>query len=135
MSTRNQLAIVDNKYQGSYKRTLCVCSAGLLRSPTTAVVLQKEFGRNTRSAGTMDYALIPISEALIMWADEIVVMERRHKSMIQMFIADEMPNSDLDSLMSKIIVLDIPDNFEYMNDELQSLISEKYKLATEIKGT
>ena len=75
MSTKNQLAIVNNEYQGNYTRTLCVCSAGLLRSPTTAAVLQKEFGRNTRSAGTMDYALIPISEALIMWADEIVVME------------------------------------------------------------
>ena len=42
MSKMNRLANTQNKYQGKYKKVLCVCSAGLLRSPTAALVLSQE---------------------------------------------------------------------------------------------
>ncbi len=49
---RSAMEVSQNPYQGKYKRVLCVCSAGVLRSATTAVVLSKEpFNFNTRSAG------------------------------------------------------------------------------------
>ena len=48
----NRLANSSNRYQGEYKRVLCVCSAGLLRSPTAALVLSQEpYNFNTRAAG------------------------------------------------------------------------------------
>ena len=42
-STLNQLANINNPYQGKSKKVLCLCSAGLLRSPTAANVLHREF--------------------------------------------------------------------------------------------
>ena len=75
-STFNQIHNVKNEHQGDRKKVLCVCSAGLLRSPTVAHLLNQKYGYNTRACGTdISYALIPISEALIYWADEIVCVD------------------------------------------------------------
>ena len=65
--------IHSNSYQGDYKRVLTVCSANMLRSPTIAHVLASApYDYNTRSAGTSNIALIPVTDALLFWADEIV---------------------------------------------------------------
>jgi predicted protein tyrosine phosphatase len=72
--SRNRLYNVHNPHQNfdKYKRVLCVCSAGLLRSPTMARVLQEEYGYNTRAAGVdFDFALVPMDWALVEWAQEI----------------------------------------------------------------
>lgn len=117
MSTMNRLANCKNQYQGDARKVLCVCSAGLLRSPTTARVLAEHFGYNTRAAGiSEDYALIPVDEVLIEWADEIVCMEQRHANVLLKL----MPNN------KEIVILDIPDNFAYMDDILVALIKERY---------
>lgn len=46
---KNQLANVGNRFQTKTKKVLCVCSAGLLRSPTLANVLNLKYGFNTRA--------------------------------------------------------------------------------------
>ena len=106
-----------NPYQTNTKRVLCVCSAGLLRSPTAANVIHRDFGFNTRSAGLdVDFALIPVDDVLIHWADEIVCMDLSQQYALEN-IAEDMP----------LFNLNIPDNFEYMNFELQNLIHAAYK--------
>lgn len=86
-----------------------------MRSPTAAIVLQREFGYNTRSAGINDeYALITVDEVLLNWADEIVVMET--------WMAHELEKD-----WGDIVCLNIPDKFPYMDPELQTLIVTKYK--------
>lgn len=111
---RNLLANTKNPYQGDFKRVLCICSAGLLRSPTAARVIQETYGHNTRSAGiTEEYALIPVDEALLTWADEIVVMES--------WMADK-----LEEWADKILCLNIEDNYSYMDPELQQKIKDSY---------
>lgn len=119
-ATRNQLANVSNKYQGTDQRVLCVCSAGLLRSPTTASVLHKEFGFNTRACGhSQEYALIPISEALIEWAEQVVFVSQEN--------FDECSNEAKELLSEKtVVILDIPDEFEYNNPQLREIIKEQY---------
>lgn len=115
MSMMNRKANCHNKYQGTAKRVLCVCSAGLLRSPTAAFVLQKEFGFNTRAAGlTEEFALIPVDEVLLEWAEEVVVMEN--------WMAEKLKDFD-----GTLICLNVPDNFERMDEELQQIILSKYK--------
>lgn len=105
-----------NPYQGDTKKVLCVCSAGLLRSPTAAIVLQREFGYNTRSCGIdSSFALIPFDEVLAYWADEIVVMEPYQIGLIPEEYSD------------KVSCLDILDSYEYMDERLQKLIVEKYQ--------
>lgn len=72
MNNNNRIFNSGNPNQGDYKRMLCVCSAGLLRSPTTAYVLsQAPYNYNTRAAGLVaDFALIPVDEVLLRWAEE-----------------------------------------------------------------
>lgn len=122
----NRLANCDNRYQQltEYKRVLCVCSAGLLRSPTAAVVLsQAPYNYNTRACGlSTEFALIPFDEVLANWADEIVCMEPSQQDKI----------SDLCAAwgISRVITcLDIEDNYAYRDEKLMQLIKYKYELA------
>jgi len=111
----------SNQFQGDYKRVLTVCSAGILRSATAAHILcQRPFNFNTRNAGTAPYALIPLTDDLIMWADEVVCMESEHK----IHVLNKMMEMDL---YKPIFVLDIEDNYEYRNPTLVKLIKERYK--------
>ena len=72
---RNRLGNVNNGFQGKFRRVLCVCSAGLLRSPTLAEILsQPPYNFNARAVGiAKEFALIPIDMAHVAWADDIVV--------------------------------------------------------------
>lgn len=127
MSDLNRLANTQNPFQGNSKKVLCVCSAGLLRSPTAAVVLQKTYGFNTRAAGyTADFALVIADETLIYWADEVLCVSGSVKA-------------DMDAKFSgsniyeaaNVVTLSIPDNYGYMDPKLQKLILKQYAEATE----
>jgi predicted protein tyrosine phosphatase len=120
----NRIFNAQNPYQGAFKKVLCVCSAGLLRSPTAAVVLAAEpFNFNTPCAGIEDsYALIPVDEVLLTWADEIVCMTKQHVTMLQ----DKM---DEVKVLRPIKLLSIPDNYAYRDPELMRLIKKAYEEA------
>ena len=123
--TRNQLHNVGNKAQGKAKKVLCVCSAGILRSPTVANVLHKTFGFNTRAVGSCkEFALIPISQALIWWADEIVFVDM--SSWIGLS-PEEL--SEIADVNVKTTILDIPDNFDFGDPVLEEIILEQYNAA------
>lgn len=110
----------SNSYQGDYKRVLTVCSANMLRSPTIAVVLSMPpYDYNTRSAGTHSFALIPVTEDLLMWADEVVCADTEHA----LIIRDKLMEYQLDK---PIVNLRIPDNYEYRNPELIMMIRRRY---------
>ena len=110
----------SNSYQGNYKRVLTVCSANMLRSPTIAHVLSAEpYNFNTRSAGTSDFALIPVTDDLLMWADEIVCADSEHTSIVNKMLQ----KLDIDK---PLINLRIPDVYEYRNEGLIDLIKLRY---------
>jgi predicted protein tyrosine phosphatase len=116
--------IHSNRFQGDYKRVLTVCSANMLRSPTIAHILSADpYNFNTRSAGTEPYALIPVTEDLLLWADEIVCADTEHA----MYIRQRMIELNLDT---PIVDLQIPDNYEYRNPELIEMIKERYESRT-----
>jgi len=118
----NRLANARNPYQGKHKKVLCVCSAGLLRSPTTALVLSQEpFNYNTRAAGmTPEFALIPVDRVLLHWADEIVCMDDRQKAQLEGMLEETKP----------IIVLNVPDQYGYRDPDLMKIIRASYESAT-----
>lgn len=120
----NRLGNCKNPFQGSYKKVLCVCSAGLLRSPTAALVLSQEpFNFNTRAAGiSNEYALILVDQVLISWADEIVVMTKEQRHKIEVLLHKM-------GIPKSVVCLDIPDNFAYRDAELQKLIAGNYQAA------
>lgn len=118
--TRNQLYNIHNEYQGDTKKVLTVCSAGLLRSATLQNLLIKEYGYNVRNCGTEEsYALIPISEALVLWADEIVFVNKHNYNLVK---------QELEKLqvIDKCIILNIPDMYGFNDPELIKICKEQY---------
>jgi predicted protein tyrosine phosphatase len=119
--SRNQLYNVGNASQGSAKKVLTVCSAGLLRSATLQNFLIKEYGYNVRNCGTVDaYALIPISEALVLWADEIVFVNKEN----YVNVYDELKKLEV---LDKCKILDIPDIYNFNDPELIKICKEQYE--------
>ena len=103
-----------NPNQGNFTKVLCVCSAGLLRSPTVAVVMQSECKSNTRAVGLeKDFALIPIDDILLDWADMVVVMDYSQAEEISEVFDGPIYNFSL------------ADEFEYMNPELVEIIKSR----------
>jgi predicted protein tyrosine phosphatase len=62
-----------------------------------------------------DYALIELDEVLLHWADEIVVVEPYLKAHIP------------EAFHHKTIVLNVPDSYGYMDENLQAIIKEQYE--------
>lgn len=91
-------------------KLLFVCSGNKLRSPT-AENYYAEQGFDTRSAGTSRDAINVIGIEDLKWADEIIVMEKKHKQRI----VAAFPRI---TKYKKIRVLNIPDNYKYMDDKL-----------------
>lgn len=115
-----------NEYQGSAKRALFVCSAGLLRSPTAAKVAATELGWNTRSCGShQEYSLIPLTGRLIHWADVIyfVNQENYDRAMETFSVEEDMFNNGA-LMASKAVVWDIPDQYQYNHPDLVETIKK-----------
>lgn len=113
--------VLKNQYQGEDKRVVFVCSAGILRSATGARLYAHKY--NTRCAGTEDYALIPLTENLLLWADEVVFVNwYNHQRATQVF--------DLDEYDCKVRCLNIEDDYDHMEDSLVQLFIEQYEPLT-----
>jgi len=119
----NRLANAHNKFQDlvAFPRTLVVCSAGMLRSPSISWVVGNDpYNRNSRAVGVSnEYALIPIDHVLLEWADEIICADCDHEEVVKGMLKEfEMED--------KIIYcLNIPDSFKYRDIRLIKLIKEK----------
>ena len=116
MSYMNRLANAGNKYQGTTKKILCVCSAGLLRSPTLAHVLSSPpYNFNTRAAGiTREYALVPVDDVLLQWADEVIAVEKWIGDILRDQLEGKKP----------VHVIELEDKYEYRDPYLVKLIEE-----------
>lgn len=94
---------------------LFVCSRNQWRSPTAEEIFKNNQEHQAKSAGTEPSARIKITEKLINWADIIFVMEKKHKDRINQRFATMVDEKEL-------IVLDIPDEYQFMDEELVDLI-------------
>ena len=99
-------------------KILFVCSQNKWRSLTAEKICEKVSGYSVRSAGTQKGARIRVTEGLVGWADLIFVMEKKH--------ADLLCSKFRKSLEGKkLICLQIPDNYKYMEPELVELLQAK----------
>ncbi|KQM79182.1 protein tyrosine phosphatase [Pedobacter sp. Leaf216] len=90
---------------------LFVCSRNKWRSATAETIYKNHANHQVRSAGTEPSARIKINAKLILWADLIFVMEKKHKQRITQRFAEE-------TYQKEIIILDIPDDYQYMDEML-----------------
>jgi predicted protein tyrosine phosphatase len=110
--------VIDNPYQGDHKKVLFVCSAGILRSATAARIYAHKY--NTRCAGSEEYALIPVTERLLMWADEVVFVNWYNSQRV-------CQEFDMEEFDCKVVELNIPDEHEHMAEELVQAFKEQYE--------
>ena len=102
----------------SSRNYLFVCSQNRLRSPTAEQIFAEWPGISVSSAGTNNDAENPLSGDLVEWADVIFAMERTHRNKVQ-----KKYRSFLGS--TRIVVLDIPDEYEFMDEGLVRLLKAK----------
>ncbi|MEP7298830.1 MAG: phosphotyrosine protein phosphatase [Burkholderiales bacterium] len=90
-------------------RVLFVCSQNKLQ------VFADHPGVESTSAGTNHDAENPVTAELVGWAEVIVVMERQHRAKISKRFGKELRGR-------RVVCLDIPDNYHFMQPELIELL-------------
>lgn len=90
---------------------LFICSRNQWRSPTAERMWKGHPQVIARSAGTSPSARHPVSAEDVRWADVIIVMEEKHRSRLVAEFTRLVENKP-------IHVLDIPDEYKYMDPEL-----------------
>jgi predicted protein tyrosine phosphatase len=115
----------DNQFQGKALRVLFVCSAGLLRSPTAAVLGTQKYGWNTRSCGSSTVALIPLSVNLIEWAHHIIFVDIDcYKEALETFTLVGYE----DDLKRKGRILGIGDDYNYQDAWLVKQLEQQIEI-------
>jgi predicted protein tyrosine phosphatase len=94
---------------------LFICSRNYWRSPTAETIYKGRQDHHVKSAGTEPSAKINVSAKHILWADIIFVMEKKHKERLSGNFPMEIKNK-------RLVILDIPDEYEYMDEELIEMI-------------
>src|SRR5262245_35241000 len=94
---------------------LFVCSRNNWRSPTAEAIYKGKQGYQVKSAGTEPSAKTRVSAKDIVWADLIFTMEKKHKQRL----LENFPN---ETQYKKVIILDIEDEYNYMDEELIEMI-------------
>ena len=104
----------QNQYQGDWPRVLCVCSAGLLRSPALAWVLSNSpYNCNTRAAGShKEYALVQVDQVLLNWARIVVFVNPENRARVE----------KMGLTLPQTYTLNVPDNFAYREAQLVKAI-------------
>lgn len=97
---------------------LVLCSGNKDRSPTAEIILSRYFSK-VKSAGTnISYCnknnSTPVDKFLVEQADLILCMEEKHFSFIRKW-----------TKRSKVVVLNIPDKFEFDSKELHEVLNTK----------
>lgn len=97
---------------------LFVCTYNKMRSSTAETIFSSHPEHEVRSAGTETNGGTRLTAEIIKWAGKIFVMERKHRD----YILDKFPDDDV---AGKIIVLNIPDRYLYMDPKLVRLLKTR----------
>jgi predicted protein tyrosine phosphatase len=100
------------------RRFLFVCSQNRLRSPTAEQIFADWPGLAVSSAGTNRDAENPLTGEWVEWADTIFVMERAHLNKLRSKFRRSIGPR-------RIVCLDIPDEYEFMDPGLIQLLQAK----------
>ncbi len=100
------------------RHILFICSQNRLRSPTAEQVFADRDRIETSSAGLNHDAENPVTPELLAWADVIFVMERAHRTKLSSRFKRYLDGK-------RVICLGIPDDYEYMDPALITLLEAK----------
>jgi predicted protein tyrosine phosphatase len=100
------------------RNLLFLCSRNKLRSPTAEAVFRGRPGIETDSAGLSPDAEVPLSPEQVAWADLILVMEPVHRARLNRKFGKHLADK-------RVVVLGIPDNYAFMDEELVRLLEAR----------
>jgi predicted protein tyrosine phosphatase len=99
-------------------KLLFVCTVNRMRSATAHKIFESDQRFEVDSAGTDKSANTVLEPEQLEWADAVIVMEKCHRT----FIRDKYPEF---YNKKKIVCLYIPDDFDFMQPELISILKAK----------
>ena len=94
-------------------KVLFVCGRNQRRSPTAERIFKDDLRMSVRSAGVSESSKRRIKENDLFWAELVLVMEPKYAARIRF----QFPGESIPPMRS----LDIPDDYEFMDDELVEL--------------
>lgn len=97
------------------RRLLFVCGRNKRRSPTAEKVFSTSNEFEARSRGLSSSATRRVTAADIRWADAVFVMVDEQRAQLNALFRAELADTE-------VYVLDIPDEYEFMDPELVELI-------------
>ena len=97
------------------QKLLFLCSKNRRRSLTAEKIFSGYQNCMASSAGTESNARIKVTAGMIGWADIIFCMEKKHVRRLKEKYTDEIRGK-------KIVCLNIPDEYENMDEELQEIL-------------
>ena len=99
-------------------RLLFVCARNRLRSPTAERVFAAVPGVEAESAGVAPDADTPVTPELLAWADVVFVMESAHRARLTRAFPAAVRGK-------RVVCLDVPDDYGYMDPELVRLLRDR----------
>ena len=106
------------------KNLLFICSKNQWRSPTGEQIWRSRPGFSARSAGTSSKAKKSVGPADLEWADIIFFMEQKHKNRVVAEYRRVVEHKTM-------YVLDIPDEYKYMDPELVEILQQSVESLVE----
>jgi predicted protein tyrosine phosphatase len=127
ISERQLLEVAQADLCNGKRNVLFVCSKNQWRSPTAENVWRRHPSLNVRSGGTSPSARHKVSIEDVQWAHVILVMEEKHKSRLKTEYARALERKP-------VYVLDIPDEYKYMDPELIVLLESSVESILGLSG-
>jgi predicted protein tyrosine phosphatase len=100
-------------------KVLFVCTQNRMRSPTAEALYRGRPDLEVRSAGIAPDARVPVTEEALQWAETTFVMDESHRLHLQTHF------SSIWSSTRRIVCLDVPDVYLYMDPELVFILTAK----------
>lgn len=106
-------------------KLLFICSRNRWRSLTAEKIFHGVNDHEVRSAGTENDARVKVTAGHIGWADMIFVMEKKHIRRLEDKFGSSLSRK-------KVICLDIPDEYTFMDEELIETLKSRVSEYVEI---
>jgi predicted protein tyrosine phosphatase len=100
------------------RRVLFLCRYNQRRSATAERVFRKRRDLDVRSAGTSPDALARVNALMLEWADVVFTMDPQQRAALEQMFPGH-PG------LERVVCLDIPDTFMFLQPELVSLLEER----------
>ena len=102
------------------RRVLFICRVNRHRSATAERLFGKRPDLEVRSAGTSEDALVRVNKRMLEWADVVFTMDDQQRAALELMFPSH-------PVLDRLICLDIPDDFTFLDPILITLLEERVK--------